>query len=363
MQNMYCVQNDYRKLAVESVCDVVQFPVQRSRTRLIERVSSNDWGTKLSDFINNTWYPLEIDDASRKPSTLSFYRSMSRVITGYFRDRYVEDITSDDIRRFLTYLRTEYKTKYGNVLKPKSVKDVYNVMSLIFSSAYKRKIVKENPMTDIKCPHTPKTKVQGLTSDEVRRVYQASFDAPLAMQCMLLLFMETGIRRGECVGLQWQDVDFKHGTLTIQRAVTRSMGNGVKIGTPKTESSKRTVPLTDTVLDLLKRLHESENLGSVGSLVPEAYIFHRRNDVLMPTDPSSVTDKIKRFMKKAGLSDYSPHDLRRTFATYALSHRANIRAVQDMMGHTDSATTLNYYVKSDMAQMKAAIDVFSHLSQ
>ena len=104
MQNRNCVQNDYRKLAVESVCDVVQFPERRSRIRPIERVSSKDWGTKLSDFIDDTWYPLEIDDASRKPSTLSFYRSMSRVITGYFQDRYVEDITPDDIRRFLTYL-------------------------------------------------------------------------------------------------------------------------------------------------------------------------------------------------------------------------------------------------------------------
>ena len=76
-------------------------------------------------------------------------------------------------------------------------------------------------------------------------------------------------------------------------------------------------------------------------------------------DPNAVTRRVKRFMKSNGLPDMSPHDLRHSCATLLLSNGADIKSVQEILGHADASTTLNFYVKADLQQMKAATNKFA----
>lgn len=74
----------------------------------------------------------------------------------------------------------------------------------------------------------------------------------------------------------------------------------------------------------------------------------------MPRLPDGITERVKHFMKRNGLRDLSPHDLRHSCGTLMIASGADIKSVQEIMGHTDASTTLNYYVRTDLEQMKEA---------
>ena len=168
------------------------------------------------------------------------------------------------------------------------------------------------------------------------------------MRTMYTLLLTTGIRRGECFGLQWQDVDFINKSIHIERSVTYTSMSGIVIGLPKTDAGIREIPLTDGMINLLQEYKSKENAAAT------AFVFHSETSPFDPHHPDFATDHLKKFMKKIGLPDMSPHDLRHTCASLLLQSGADIKSVQDILGHADASTTLNFYVKSDMANMRTA---------
>ena len=81
-------------------------------------------------------------------------------------------------------------------------------------------------------------------------------------------------------------------------------------------------------------------------------MFHAENSPLAPRDPTYITKHMKKFMKRAGLPDMSPHDFRHTCGSLLLQSGADIKSVQDILGHSNASTTLNFYVRSDMETMQ-----------
>lgn len=141
--------------------------------------------TDFSDFISNVWFPLCIEDGSHKHTTVNFYRyTMKRVIT-YFQGQYLQDISSIDIRKFLNYLRTEYKSKSGTPLSDKSVKHTYCMLVLIFNFAKEQELIITNPMDKVSCPKLAKKKVTAFSQKEAVQFLNAVPKYPLDYQCIL----------------------------------------------------------------------------------------------------------------------------------------------------------------------------------
>ena len=131
---------------------------------------------------------------------------------------------------------------------------------------------------------------------------------------------------------------------------------GIIISTPKSATSIRTIPLIPSTLQLLQQLKSQIRQEHPKTSLKEAFVFPSEDDLFAPRDPNAVTRRVKRFMKKNNLPDLSCHDMRHSCATLLLAHGADIKSVQQILGHADASTTLNFYVRADLKQMQDAAE-------
>ena len=310
--------------------------------------------TDFSAFIREMWFPICICDGEHKPTTVSFNRHISNTIADYFSGKAIQKLTATDIQKYLIYLRTEYKTAQGKPLAPKTIRHHYATLANIFAFSVKQEIILKNPMDKVDCPKTQKKKVDALHTVQAKVFLGLLDECPMDFRCMLNLMITTGIRRGEMMGLQWGDIDFDNHIISVNRNITYTPASGIVVSTPKTECSVRQIPLMPSVAALLLEMRNGADWNK------QYYLFPKGDDPLMARDPNSVTRRVKRFMKTHDLPDMSPHDLRHSCATLLLSNGADIKSVQEILGHSNASTTLNFYVRSDLQQMKAATEKFAN---
>lgn len=313
----------------------------------------------FASFVNDTWLPLQVENGNNKPATVFFYQRNAKMIVEYFKGAVLQNITPMDIERFLVYLRTDYKSKFNKPLAPKTTHHIYATLNLIFGYAEKQQIIAKNPMNKVPAPKKEKKPVDALTEEQAQDFFAAVNKCKIDFKCMMYLLITTGIRRSEFVGLKWSDLDEANSTITINRGVSYTPESGIVVSTPKTANSIRTIPLVTSTLHLLQEWKATVQKENPDTILSGAFIFPSKNDLFAARDPNSVTRRVKRFMRNNGLPDLSPHDLRHSCATLLLSQGADIKSVQNILGHADASTTLNFYVKSDLKQMRAATEKYA----
>lgn len=305
-------------------------------------------------FAEQVWMPLKVIAGGARPSTIAMYRFMMRVSLPMLGAKRLKDITAVDIMRYLQYLRDEYRAPDGRTLSEKSIKHHYDILRIIFNYAEKQEVIEKNPIKKVDAPKTVKRPVEALSQEQAKTFFRALNGCKLEYRCMMLLMATTGIRRGECLGLQWQDFDFQNNTLSIVRNVTYTKESGTMVAEPKTPCSIRTIPLMEGVKAYLLMLRQEAVRNHPYENIESAFLFEGKESAFTPRDPNTATRKISAFMKSIGLPGISPHDLRHTCASLLLENGADIKSVQEILGHADASTTLNFYVKSDLRQMKVA---------
>lgn len=304
--------------------------------------------TDFASFVRHTWFPLCIEDGAHKPKTVAFYEDTMGNIVDYFQGHSLQKMQGLDLQRFLAYLRTE------RGFSPQYVQHHDRTLRRIFAFAQKQGLIPKDPMDTVEKPKLPKHQVDALSEEEAHTFFSALGSCPLDFRCLLYLMLTTGLRRGECLGLQWQDVDTAHALLHVERHVTHTTAQGTVVSSPKTTASVRAVPLLDSMLSLLCQLRTQQQKNFPDVVLEESFLFHGQAGPFSPRDPNAVTRRVKRFMKRHGLPDLSPHDLRHSCATLLLGSGADIKSVQEILGHTNASTTLNFYVRPDPKQMRAA---------
>lgn len=310
----------------------------------------------FNDFINNVWLPLCVHDGSHRPSTITFYEYALKIILPYFDGVLLREVTGIKVNEYLNWLRSEYRTKQNKPLAEKTIKHHYNILSIIFNYAERQEIIVKNPMRKVEPPKVTKKQVDALTEDEAAAFLKAVSASSLDCRSIWTMLITTGLRRGECLGLQWRDLDFDNMTISVERSATYTKKSGIVVAAPKTATSIRTVPIMASMAALLKRLKQQVAAKYPDTIIDCAFVFGSPTDVFKPRDPNAVTRQLNRFIKVNGLPNVSPHDLRHTCASLLLSSGADIKSVQEILGHADASTTLNYYVKTDIKQMRNATD-------
>jgi len=197
-----------------------------------------------------------------------------------------------------------------------------------------------------KLPPKKAREMQVLTKEELQRfLVQAKEDGYYEL---FLLELGTGMRRGELMGLQWDDLNFQTGELHIVRQACAVNGK-IEISVPKTKSSIRTVVLPPSLVEVLRKYKETIN---------SRWMFPSPPNPDVPRYPTSVGDILSIFLKRAGCKHVRFHDLRHTFATMALENGMDVKTLSATIGHVSAATTLDIYSHmTDTMQMHAAVSI------
>ncbi|WAM35592.1 tyrosine-type recombinase/integrase [Caldicellulosiruptor acetigenus] len=312
------------------------------------KISLGDW----LDIWMNQFLKIRI-----RQTTYDNYTLLIRVyIKPHLGHICLDELTPLDIQQFYNKLLNEG-------FSAKTVKNVHIVIHSALKQAAKCGYINQNVSEAVSLPKVERPEINTLSAEQVTIFLQAAKDDPLYPAFLLELY--TGLRRGELLGLKWDDIDFNNCTIHVQRSLVRVYDQAHKtklvLQPPKTKAGYRVIPIPNFVADTLKELYNKHQ--AIKQQQPD---YNSLNLVFVttqgtPIDPRNFERKFKQLLKKANLPNIRLHDLRHTVATLLLQQNVHPKIVQEILGHRDISTTLDIYSHVNLELKKQATNCLESL--
>lgn len=382
-------KNSYR-LTVSEGFDLDGKPMIHRKT---VHGTKKDAEVELAKFVTEVQNGLVIDGKSLKfsefteiwkrdygskelaPSTYRRYLGMleSRILPylGHFK---LDKIKPTDIMKFYDMLDKDTqirRIKCNNgyrTLKPLSQKTILEHHRLIRAMLHKAvywQLLFNNPCERVQPPRSRKPKRRYYDDEQCKillsNLNELSTDE-IKYKTAITLTLFTGVRLGELMGLEWSDIDFTNGIVSINKSSQYLADKGVFTKTPKTESSIRDVAIPDFVVSLLEeyRLWYEMQKSIYGELWTDSNRLFVQSDG-KPMHPSTISKWFVKFVKDIGLPVINFHGLRHTNATLLISQNIDVAVVAARLGHAQITTTFNFYVHPIISHNKSAGNVLQNL--
>lgn len=324
------------------------------------------------DMTVDAWFNRWLKDVvgNRAPNTLRNYRERyEHNVQPFIGSMLLRDVKPMDCQMILNAMESDYAGS--------TIRQTYMTMGTFFKSAKDNGFIDRHPMDGVRYtkPVRAVDDIHFLTVDEQKRFLEAAKGSHNYAQYALIL--ETGLRTGEMIGLTWDAIDWEKRTLTVNKTLEfRYKQDEWRAGPPKTESSYRTIPLTDTAYDILREIYdtreyrnESEGLSTVLTFM-DRKTGQKRKLVMcdlvfinwrtgMPAKNSSYDTHLYKLCDDAGIKRFCMHALRHTYATRAIESGMQPKVLQKLLGHASITTTMNRYVHVTDDSMKEGVAQFA----
>lgn len=324
------------------------------------------------DMTVDAWFNRWLKDVvgNRAPNTLRNYRERyEHNVQPFIGSMLLRDVKPMDCQMILNAMESDYAGS--------TIRQTYMTMGTFFKSAKDNGFIDRHPMDGVRYTKSVRAvdDIHFLTVDEQKRFLEAAKGSHNYAQYALIL--ETGLRTGEMIGLTWDAIDWEKHTLTVNKTLEYRHKQGVwRAGPPKTESSYRTIPLTDTAYDILREIYdtreyrkESKDLSTVLTFMDRKTGQKRKlvmRDLVfinwrtgMPAKNSSYDTHLYKLCDDAGIERFCMHALRHTYATRAIESGMQPKVLQKLLGHASITTTMNRYVHVTDDSMKKAVAQFA----
>ena len=290
----------------------------------------------------------EYKDGTIRPGTLEGYRNyIENYIKPQLGGKQVSLITTQDVQRMYRRLKSGGRVREdaegSKRLSDSTVRHIHTMLHGAMKAAVQAHIIPKNPTENATVPKSNYKPMQVLNEQELDTFLQAVQKDDIWRDFFYTELM-TGLRRGELLALQWDDLDFGTGILTISKQVSLVRGK-IVMSVPKTKSSIRKLVLPPAVVQVLKEYRKSNH---------SRWMFPSPVLEDMPLNPGSVYDRLQLILEHANCKQVRFHDLRHTFATLALQNGMDVKTLSAMLGHVSAATTLDIYTHATSDMQHAA---------
>ena len=311
---------------------------------------------KFSEFVD-VW-KRDYGSKELAPTTYKRYcRMLETRILPYFGHFYINKIRPTDIMKFYDLLEkdTQLVRKKGNngsktkkPLSGKTILEHHRLLRAMLHRAVYWQLIVSNPAERVQPPRAKKPKRRSYDDEQTKILLEnleklTVEDTKYKVAIILTIF--TGVRLGELMGLEWQDVDFRNGIISINRSSQYLSDIGVFTKVPKTESSIREIAIPEFIISLLeeyKLWYEDQKL-LYGELWTNSDRLFVQADG-KPMHPSSISKWFVKYVDTIGLPVINFHGLRHTNASLLVAQNVDIAVVSARLGHAQISTTLDFYV-------------------
>lgn len=277
-----------------------------------------------------------------KPTTRHGYTGLvANKVLPRLGDLRLDEVTGGHLGDLYDHLRTSGKqTKKGGGLSEQSIRHVHTLIHKAFEDAVRRRLIARNPADDVDPPKAEKREMETWTGEQLRTFLASTADDRL--HGAWVLAVSTGLRRGELLGLRWTDLDLDAGQLAVRRSRV-AVGYDVAEGTPKSGKA-RTVALDEGTVSTLRqhRRRQLEERMAWGAAWEDTGALFTKEDG-SALHPHTLVWHFKKAQRSAGVPRLRLHDLRHTHATLALQAGVHPKVVQERLGHSSIAITLDLY--------------------
>ena len=303
-----------------------------------------DGSMKIATFLEE-WLTTTIEPNCQSVNTADSYRRIVRqhLIPTLGKTR-LRDLSVLDVDQLLA-------AKYDAGYSGSTVQRIRMTLIKALRYAERRDLVTRNvaALTDLR--RTRPKEGRSLTLDQATRLLSVAPSDRLGITVELGLYL--GLRPGEVLGLQWRDIDFDRGTLSVRRSLKREQ-NMLRLGEPKTPGSRRTLAIPDPLVAALLRHRDQQDADRIqANDMWSDFDFVVTTELGTPVDPSNARRSLKRLCVLAGIGHWSPNALRHSFASLLSLCGAPMEEVADAMGHVDTRMTSRVYRHN----LKSVVDV------
>lgn len=283
------------------------------------------------------WLTHYIKPSSKQRTFEQYSRAAQIHILPYLGDIELTDLTPFVLQKFITGLTENGNKRTGKGLSPNFVKTILSVIQNSLKTAHLVGYLPEFSANKIKRPKPKEKQVECFSAWEQKKIEEAALSAKKDKYRGIVLCLYTGLRIGELLALTWNDIDFEKSILSVTKTCHDGNENGKHIriiDTPKTENSRRQIPLSKTLIKMLKEMKKKSKCEFVIA------------DGERPVFIRSYQRMFELFLKKLKLPHKGFHSLRHTFATRALECGMDVKSLSEILGHKNAVITLNRYAHS-----------------
>jgi len=305
----------------------------------------------LEDYTNR-WLDLYVKPKVRE-STFTKYKTYARAnIFPVLGKVEIQKITSDMLQNF-------YNEK-AKTHSSSTIAILHQLISGCLKHAVRQKVLPFNPAELTQRPAVKHKEVMPFDKAELDKFLETAKDDYLYSYFFTMLY--TGVRRGELCALRWKDVNFKAGVIIVRESVNRietyEGKTKLAFAGPKTENSKREIPLPAEVIQVLKahKVKQNEQRLFYGDKYQDNDLVFAR-PTGQPMEPRNVLKRLKNILKRAGLrEEVRVHTIRHTFGTMLGQAQEPAKNIQVLMGHADIRTTIGTYCHATLEDRRRTVD-------